>query len=65
VSLSKPERDAHLRSICVSMDQAIANAERAIASARTARIKAMELMGLESVKSEPPGGINTWARGEQ
>lgn len=60
--MSKPERDAHLRAICTDMDLAILAAERAIESARKARLRAMEMMGLDSVKVEAAGGINTWAR---
>ncbi len=63
MSLSKAERDAHVRAICTDMDLAISNAERAIENARKARIRAMELLGLESVRQEAPGGINTWAHG--
>lgn len=63
--LSKPEHDAMLRAICTDMDLAISNAERAIENAKRARLKAMQMLQLESVRQEAPGGVNTWAKGER
>ena len=61
--LIKAEHDAMLRAICTDMDLAISNAERAIDNAKRARLKAMEMMQLQSVKQEAPGGVNAWAYG--